>query len=102
MARDLKGIVMPVTLTSGPLRTRICRWGNSTGVRLPRAMLAKARLAEGTTVKVQATSRGILLSPDKTPRPKRKYTLRQLCKGMTPAKSHPEFAWGAPVGSEVI
>ncbi|HUO07508.1 MAG TPA: hypothetical protein VM008_04345 [Phycisphaerae bacterium] len=46
-----------------------------------------------------ATSRvkqikGIALARARTSKTKRKYTLRQLCIGMTPAKSHPEFDWG--------
>jgi antitoxin component of MazEF toxin-antitoxin module len=52
-------------------------------------------------VKLEQTPRGILLTPEKKPKTKRKYTLRQLCAGMTPAKSHPEFDWGGPAGSEV-
>lgn len=83
-------------------RTTIRKWGNSMGVRLPRAVLNRARLAEGTTVKIEQTPKGILLTPTKKPKGKRKYTLRELCKGMTPTKSHPEFDWGGAVGLEVI
>ena len=82
--------------------TRIRRWGNSMGVRLPRAALAKAKWAEGEALAIKLTAGGLLLSPVKQPRRRRKYTLRELCKGMTPAKSHPEFSWGTPVGDEVI
>src|SRR5271157_5075558 len=59
------------------VKTQIRRWGNSMGVRLPRAVLTKAHLAEGTTVKIEQTSKGILLTPTKQPKAKRKYTLRQ-------------------------
>ena len=82
--------------------TKVRRWGNSMGVRLPRTVLKKAHLTEGATVEIEQTAKGILLTPARKPKTKRKYTLRQLCKGMTPAKSHPEFKWGGPVGSELI
>lgn len=82
--------------------TRIRRWGNSMGVRLPRSALAKAHLAEGETLNIKHTPAGLLLSRAKTPARKRRFTLRELCKGMTPAKSGPEFPWGPPVGDEVI
>ncbi len=82
--------------------TKLRRWGNSMGVRLPRAMLKKAHLAEGATLKIEQTSKGILLTPARKLKTKRKYTLRALCKGMTPEKSGPEFDWGGPVGSEII
>ncbi len=93
---------MSASFVSDMPTTRIRRWGNSMGVRLPRAALAKARLVEGETVTIKPTAKGLLLSPAKPARRKRKYTLRQLCKGMTPARSHPEFPWGPPIGSEVI
>jgi antitoxin MazE len=93
---------MPHVLDNDMPTTRIRRWGNSMGVRLPRAALAKARLAEGETVAIRPTTKGLLLIPAKAPQRRRKYSLRQLCKGMTPDKSHPEFPWGPPVGSEII
>ncbi len=93
---------MPASTSNQLPKTRIRRWGNSIAVRLPRTILAKAHLAEGATVKIQSTTKGILLIAQTSAKPKRKYTLRQLCKGMTPAKSHPEFEWGGPVGAELI
>jgi antitoxin MazE len=84
-----------------PAITKIRRWGNSMGVRLPKGMLKRAKLGEGTKVKIEQTARGILLSVPEKPRRKRKYTLRQLCAGMTPVKSQREVDWGGPVGSEI-
>jgi antitoxin MazE len=84
------------------LTTKLRPWGNSLGVRIPRRILRRAMIAEGSTLKIEQTARGILLSPAKKTKRKRQYTLRELCEGMTPAKSRPEFDWGGSVGSEVI
>lgn len=73
------------------------KWGNSTGVRIPKDVLWKAEIAEGDQVQFQVTSPGVIVLRAVHPKP----TLDDLLKGMTPENQHAEVDWGRPEGDEV-
>ena len=75
--------------------TQIARWGNSLGLRLPRAVAAEAQLDEGDTVEVSVKGGAIVVRPARPT-----YCLNQLVSKITPRNRHGESDCGPPVGDE--
>ena len=75
--------------------TRVTRWGNSLGVRLPQWLAREARVGEGDAVEVSIERQAILIRPARP-----RYSLAGLTKRITPANRHGETDWGGPVGGE--
>jgi antitoxin MazE len=72
--------------------TQMAKWGNSLAVRIPKAIVKKAQLAEGDRLSLDLADDGsIVLRPRR-----RKYSLDQLVSGITPQNRHNETDWGAP------
>lgn len=80
------------------MQTTIQKWGNSQGIRIPKAYLEAVGLAENDTVELQRIGDNILI---KKVQIRKKRTLSKLFEGYDP-KEHPqEYAWDEPVGKEV-
>jgi antitoxin MazE len=79
------------------VRTKIHKWGNSLGLRIPRSFAEEAGVEAGSEVDL-SIRRGDLLV--KTVR-RRKYRLKELLRKITPRNIHAEVDAGAPVGKEV-
>jgi antitoxin MazE len=77
------------------MRSVVRRWGNSLGVRIPRA-LAEGRLEEGTEVDISTAGGAILIEPVGP-----SYSLEQLLARVTPDNVHAETDVGEPVGREL-
>lgn len=77
--------------------TKIAQWGNSSAVRLPAEVLARAGLKPGTPVRLTASRRGVLIEPV-TPR----YTLDALLAAYRPEHAHVEPDWGEDIGGERV
>jgi antitoxin MazE len=75
---------------------RVARWGNSLGVRIPRALAEQVRLEEGTEVEILVEGDALRVRP----RP-RAYSLNELVEQITPENRHEETDWGEPEGREV-
>jgi antitoxin MazE len=75
--------------------TRIAKWGNSLGLRLPKAIALEAEVDEGDTVAVSVRSGAIVIRPSRPT-----YSLERLVAKITPRNRHGESEWGAPVGDE--
>ena len=71
------------------------KWGNSLGVRIPKAMAEQAGLAEGTQVSCELAGEEIVIRKQRP-----HYTLEELVEGMSPDNAHAELDWGSPVGQE--
>jgi antitoxin MazE len=79
--------------------TRIQKWGNSQGLRLPKGLLAGAGLDVGDEVDVSEQSGALVITPVR--RVRGGHTLRNLVRQI-PADYRPDVAeWGPPVGREV-
>lgn len=76
----------------------IQKWGNGTGIRLPKKVLEAADWDEGQTVTVDVQEDKIVLSPVKKVT---KVTLEDLLEGVTPENVHGEVDWGEPHGKEI-
>ena len=75
--------------------TRIARWGNSLGLRLPKSVALEAQVDEGDTVDVSVKNGAIVIRPSRPT-----YSLGQLVAKITPRNRHDESDWGAPAGRE--
>ncbi len=79
--------------------TRVRKWGNSQGVRLPRQVLEETRIGLGDEVSITAEGGRILVEPTQWVRGR--YRLEDLVARMDAEDSPGEVDWGPPVGREV-
>ena len=82
------------------MRTKIAKWGNSAGVRVPLAMLKTARLAIGDDVDLSAES-GVL----RLRKPRRIPTIQELFaeyEKRGPLEPPEAVDWGPDRGAEII
>jgi antitoxin MazE len=77
---------------------KTAQWGNSIGVRIPRAIAKKKGIDLDTDVEVDETKDGVIIKPVG----RRAYSLKELVKGITPQNRHDEADFGRPVGKEII
>lgn len=81
------------------MKVKISKWGNSLGVRLPRAALDAAGFSEGAQLELEIDGRELRLKPA---HPIKRYRLQDLVAEMKP-ENQPELVdWGPDVGAEVI
>lgn len=80
------------------MRTRVQRWGNSLGVRIPRSVAAEARVAAGSTVSIAVERGGFMVRAVRHPR----HRLDDLLEQITNENIHDEIVAGAPVGREAL
>lgn len=80
------------------MTTKVQKWGNSLAVRLPRHVAEDVDLGEGSVVNVAVRDRQIIIC---TTEKRRKYSLGELVKGITPKNIHGEAEWGNSLGKEV-
>ena len=78
------------------MRTRVQRWGNNLGVRIPRHYAEETGLAEQSEVEISLAD-GALLIRLAT----RSFTLEELLTGVTESNIHGEVEFGRPAGREV-
>ncbi|HEY3137986.1 MAG TPA: AbrB/MazE/SpoVT family DNA-binding domain-containing protein [Blastocatellia bacterium] len=76
--------------------SRIQRWGNSQGVRLPKTVLDLAHIEVGDKVEIIVDDQQILVK--KVPRAK--YDLSELVSRIPKGYKSKEVSFGAPVGKE--
>jgi antitoxin MazE len=68
--------------------SKVARWGNSLGFRIPQEGVDRLGLKEGESVNVQVKADSITIRRAKT---RKKYTEKELLKGITPAIAGPEI-----------
>jgi len=79
------------------METRIQKWGNSLGLRIPRSFAAEAQVEEGSPVDLSVENGRLLVRPLRT----RKYALNALLKKVKPKNLHDEVATGKRIGREI-
>jgi antitoxin MazE len=80
------------------METKIQKWGNSLGVRLPKSIAKSKSFKEGSRVVVTESATGIAIEICV---PKLSLDLDTLLAGITTTNQHKKVDWGAPVGNEV-
>ena len=78
------------------MQTKIQKWGNSLGLRIPRSFAAEVQVEEGSAVDLSVKNGNLLVRPVRT----RKYLLRELLKGIRFQNLHGEVPTGEAVGRE--
>lgn len=80
------------------MRVNVKKWGNSSAVRIPAAVLEAAALRIDDTVDVRAEGGKIVIELV----PETDYDLDQLLDRITPENLHSEVDFGGPVGKEAL
>jgi len=78
------------------MQTKIQKWGNSLGLRIPRSFAAEAQVTEGAIVDLSVENGRLLVRPLQT----RRYVLGELLKKVTRRNLHREVSTGKAVGRE--
>jgi len=79
------------------MKTQMVKWGNSLAVRIPKHVVAEAKLREGDSLEIEAAEGRVeLRRATKVP------TLTQLISKITPENRYAEVSVGAEVGKEVV
>ena len=78
------------------MNTRIQKWGNSLGLRIPKSFAAEAGVAEGSEVDLTVEEGRLLVTPLR----QRKYDLSDLLREVKPDNLHKPIDSGGPVGRE--
>ncbi|WP_438317349.1 AbrB/MazE/SpoVT family DNA-binding domain-containing protein [Sporosarcina sp. FA9] len=73
------------------------QWGNSLGVRIPKAVADKLGIKEGSEMNLSSDNHKITLEPIKN-----SYTLEELVSQITNENRHSSMDTGGPVGNELL
>jgi len=77
--------------------TKIQKWGNSLGLRIPKSFAAEADIDEGSEVNIAIQEGKLVITPSRKPR----YELADLLDKVSKKNRHEEIDTGKPVGREV-
>jgi antitoxin MazE len=78
------------------MHTKIQKWGNSLGMRIPRSFAAEAQVTEGAAVDLSVENGCLLVRPIRL----RKYSLKALLRKVNRRNLHEEVSTGRAVGRE--
>lgn len=78
------------------MQTKIQRWGNSLGLRIPRSFAQEAGVGAGSEVDLSIRDGDLVVKPAR----RRKYRLKDLLRKITAKNVHAEVDTGGPVGKE--
>ena len=84
-------------IRGGGMLTRVRKWGNSLGLRIPRSFAAEMGVDDGSAVDLSVHDGEIRVRPVL----RRAYSLDALLKGVEESNLHGEVRTGRPVGREV-
>lgn len=78
--------------------TKLQKWGNSQGIRIPKQFLSLASFEEGEEVEIIAEYDKIIIRH--TEKPIKKYKIEELFANYEIEKNPVEEDWGTPSGKE--
>ncbi len=76
--------------------TRIQKWGNSLGLRIPKSFAAEVEVEAGSTVDIRVENGELVIRPLR----RKQYVLSELLEGVNSRNLHEEISTGDPVGRE--
>lgn len=79
------------------MHTKIQRWGNSLGLRIPKAFAEETQVKAGSIVDIAVEGSELVIRPIRP----RRYDLASLVKAITAKNVHEVVESGSPVGREV-
>jgi antitoxin MazE len=82
------------------MQTKVQKWGNSLGVRIPRGLAEEVGLGAGTETEISLIAKDdeLVLRPSLPTR----FCLSDLLAGITPEKIHASIDTGDAVGTEAF
>lgn len=84
------------------MQATIQKWGNSQGIRIPKAFLEALGMAENDLVELSRVDDNLVIKKVKKENKKvSELTLEEIFKDYEGDDTVEEFDWGAPVGKEV-
>lgn len=78
------------------MQTKIQKWGNSLGLRIPKSFAEQAGVEAGSEVDLSVEDGDLVVRPRRSPR----YELSDLLRAVTANNVHEEVETGEPVGRE--
>ncbi|MEK7117533.1 MAG: AbrB/MazE/SpoVT family DNA-binding domain-containing protein [Patescibacteria group bacterium] len=78
------------------MTTKLQKWGNSLGVRIPKDIVKRAKLKDGKSISIKNIGSSIVITAYS-----KKEILDDLISKITPENRYDELYWGPPVGNEV-
>jgi antitoxin MazE len=78
------------------MKTAVQRWGNSLALRIPRTYAAETRISEGSEVELSLKAGTIVVRPVV----RKRHSLPDLLKRISPANRHGSIETGNSVGQE--
>ena len=79
------------------MQTKIQRWGNSLGLRIPRSLAEEAGVEAGSEVDLSLQDGDLIVKPAR----RRTYRLKDLVRRINARNRHGEVDTGGPAGREV-
>ena len=79
------------------MQTRLQKWGNSLGLRIPKSFAAEVGVEAGSEVDLMLRDGELRVRPMQS----RRLSLAALLRKVTPGNRHDEIETGEPVGREV-
>ena len=80
------------------MKTSVQRWGNSLALRIPRAFAAETRIQNGSEVELTLKGGALVVRPVH----RKRATLDDLLRKVTPTNQHGAVETGSPVGQEIL
>jgi antitoxin MazE len=80
------------------MQATIQKWGNSQGIRIPKAFLDALGMTENDTVELNRVNDNIVITKVNT---NKELTLDDIFKDYDGELKTDEFDWGSPIGKEV-
>ena len=78
------------------MQTKIQKWGNSLGLRIPKSFAAQVGVEAGSEVDLSVEDGELIVRRTRKPR----YELKELLRGVSAKNLHEEVETGDPVGRE--
>jgi antitoxin MazE len=79
------------------MKARVQKWGRSLAIRIPKSLAKKAKLREGSEVRLSVENGKLIVEPIEN----QSLTLEELLRGMTAENLHGEWDTGPAVGREI-
>jgi len=82
------------------MSSTVQKWGNSLGIRVPKAVAEQVNLANGTQIEFDTTGGVLTIRPKR--RRRKKYKLSELLAKVKGPSPHREWINDPPVGRELL
>ena len=79
------------------MRTKVQKWGNSLGLRIPKAFAEEVAVEEGAAVDLSVADGNLVVRPVR----QRRFELGELLAGVSESNLHTEVSTGESQGREV-